>query len=99
MYILMASEYSHFALLLAAGTFHQEECLCLSNRNSILMTQDLSGIGSEALIGRMKRTQWNTRDKKIWLSMHLKILVLTKLSKQHTHIHSFMLAELKWHTD
>ena len=89
MYILMASEYSHFALLLAAGTFHQEECLCLSNRNSILMTQDLSGIGSEALIGRMKHTQWNTRDKKIWLSMLLKNFGSDKIV-QTTYAHPLL---------
>ena len=34
------------------GTFRVEERLRLSDRNSILMTQNLSGIWSEALIGR-----------------------------------------------
>ena len=34
------------------GTFREEERLRLSDRNSILMTQNLSGIRSEALIGR-----------------------------------------------
>ena len=34
------------------GTFREEEGLRLSDRNSILMTQNLSRIRSEALIGR-----------------------------------------------
>ena len=34
------------------GTFREEERLRLSDRNSILMTQNLSGIRSEELIGR-----------------------------------------------
>ena len=34
------------------GTFREEERLRLSDRNSILMTQNLSRIQSEALIGR-----------------------------------------------
>ena len=34
------------------GTFCAEEHLRLSDRNSVLMTQNLSGIRSEALVGR-----------------------------------------------
>ena len=34
------------------GTFREEERLRLSDKNSILMTQNLSGIWSEALIGQ-----------------------------------------------
>ena len=60
--ILIYSFYTWFSLacerqtfLLAHrrwGTFHEEERLRLSDRNSILMTQNLSGIRSEALIGQ-----------------------------------------------
>ena len=53
------------------GTFHEEERLRLSNRNSILMTQNLSGIRSEALIGRWSSFivlaivyEWETKDKR-----------------------------------
>ena len=53
------------------GTFCEEERLRLSNRNSILMTQNLSGIRSEALIGRRSSFivlaivyEWQTKDKR-----------------------------------
>ena len=54
------------------GTFREEERLRLSNRNSILMTQNLCGIRSEALyIGRRSSFvvlaivyEWQTKDKR-----------------------------------
>ena len=53
------------------GTFSQEERLGLIDRNSILMTQNLSGIRSEALIGRRSSFivlaivyEWQTKDKR-----------------------------------
>ena len=53
------------------GTFREEERLRLSDRNSILMTQNLSGIRSEALIGRRSSFivlaivyEWQTKDKR-----------------------------------
>ena len=53
------------------GTFREEERLRLSDRNSILMTQNLSGIRSEALIGRRSRFivlpivyKWQTKGRK-----------------------------------
>ena len=53
------------------GTFRKEERLRFSDRNSILMTQNLSGIRSEALIGRRSRFivlaivyKWQTKDKR-----------------------------------
>ena len=53
------------------GTFREEERLRLSYRNSILMTQNLSGIRSEALIGRRSSFivlaivyEWQTKDKR-----------------------------------
>ena len=53
-------------------TFREEERLRLSDRNSILMTQNLSGIRSEALIGRRSRFivlaivyKWQTKDKRL----------------------------------
>ena len=52
-------------------TFREEESLRLSDRNSILMTQNLSGIRSEALIGRRSSYivlaivyEWQTKDKR-----------------------------------
>ena len=52
-------------------TFHEEERLRLSDRNSILMTQNLSGIRSEALIGRRRSFivlaivyEWQTKGKR-----------------------------------
>ena len=52
-------------------TFREEERLRLSDRNSILMTQNLSGIRSEALIGRRSSfivlaivCEWQTKDKR-----------------------------------
>ena len=52
-------------------TFHEEERLRLSDRNSILMTQNLSGIQSEALIGRRRSFivlaivyEWKTKGKR-----------------------------------
>ena len=49
----------------------EEERLRLSDRNSILMTQNLSGIRSEALIGRRSSYivlaivyEWQTKDKR-----------------------------------
>ena len=52
---LIACEQQTFLLALPRGTFREEERLRLSNRNSILTTQNLSGIRSEALIGRPSR--------------------------------------------
>ena len=53
------------------GMFCEEERLRLSDRNSILMTQNLSGIWSEALIGRQSSYivlaivyKWQTKDKR-----------------------------------
>ena len=53
------------------GTFREEERLRLNDRNSILMTQNLSGIQSEALISRWSSFivlaivyEWQTKDKK-----------------------------------
>ena len=53
------------------GTFREEERVWLSDQNSILMTQNLSGIRSEALIGRRSRFivlaivyKWQTKDKR-----------------------------------
>ena len=53
------------------GTFREEKRLRLSERNSILMTQNLSGIRSEALIGRRSSFivlaivyEWQTKDKR-----------------------------------
>ena len=53
------------------GTFCEEERLWLSDRNSILMTQNLSRIRSEALIGRRSSFivlaivyEWQTKDKR-----------------------------------
>ena len=53
------------------GTFREEERLRLSDRNSILITQNLSGIQSEALIGRQSRFiviaivyKWQTKGRK-----------------------------------
>ena len=52
------------------GTFREEERLRLSDRKSILMMQNLSGIQSEALIGRRSSFivlaivyEWQTKDK------------------------------------
>ena len=48
-----ACEWQSFLLAYRhQGTFREEECLQLSDRNSIPMMQNLSGIWSEALIGR-----------------------------------------------
>ena len=54
------------------GTFREEERLQLSDRNSILMTQNLSGIRSEELIGRRSSFiilaivyEWQTKDKRL----------------------------------
>ena len=53
------------------GTFREEERLRLSDRNSILMTQNLSRIRSEALIGRRSSFivlaiayEWQTKEKR-----------------------------------
>ena len=53
------------------GTFREEERLRLSDRNSILMTQNMSRIRSEALIGRRSSFivlatvyEWQTKDKR-----------------------------------
>ena len=53
------------------GTFRQEERVRLSDRNSILMTYNLSGIWSGTLIGRRSSyvvfllfTNWQTKDKR-----------------------------------
>ena len=53
------------------GTFRAEKRLLLSDRNSILMTWNLSRIRSEALIGRRSNYivlaiayEWQTRDKR-----------------------------------
>ena len=53
------------------GMFREEERLWLNDRNSILMTQKLSGIRSEALIGRQSSYivlaivyEWQTKDKR-----------------------------------
>ena len=53
------------------GTFREEEHLRLSDRNSILMTQNLSEIRSEELIGRRSSFivlaivyEWQTKDKR-----------------------------------
>ena len=53
------------------GTFHTEELLRLSDRNSILMVKNLSRIRSEALIGRRSSYivlaivyEWQTKDKR-----------------------------------
>ena len=53
------------------GTFREEERLRFSDRNSILMTQNLSGIRSEALIGRRSSFivlgivyEWQPKDKR-----------------------------------
>ena len=53
------------------GTFREEERLRLSDRNSMLMTQNLSRIRSEALIGRRSSFivlaivyEWQTKDKR-----------------------------------
>ena len=63
------------AFLLAArpwGRFAQRERLRLSDKNSILMTKDLSGIRSEALIGQRSSYivlpivyEWQTKDKRL----------------------------------
>ena len=53
------------------GTFSREERLRLIDRNSIMMTQNLSWIRSEALIGRCNNFivlaivyEWQTKDKR-----------------------------------
>ena len=59
------------------GTFREEERLRLSNRNSILMMQNLSGIQSEAIIGRRSSFivlgivyKWQTKDKRLQRSVN-----------------------------
>ena len=68
----LACEWQTFLLAHCRwGTFREEERLRLSDRNSILMTQNLSGIRSEALIGRRSRFivlaivyKWQIKDKR-----------------------------------
>ena len=45
-------------------TFREEKSLRLSDRNSILMTQNLSGIRSEALIGRRSASSWTVPQRR-----------------------------------
>ena len=59
------------------GTFREEERLRLSNRNSILMMQNLSWIRSEAKIGRRSSFivlgivyKWQTKDKRLQRSVN-----------------------------
>ena len=46
-------------------TFREEKSLRLSDRNSILMTQNLSGIRSEALIGRRSSSSWTVPQRRM----------------------------------
>ena len=69
---LLASAWQTFLLAHRHwGTFREEERLRLSDRNSILITQNLSGFQSEALIGWRSSFivllivyQWQTKDKR-----------------------------------
>ena len=70
--LILACEQQTFLLAHCCwGMFHEEEHLKLSDRNSIPMTQILSRIQSEALIGRRCSFivlaivyEWQTKDKR-----------------------------------
>ena len=70
---ILACEWQKFLLAHRHwGTFREEERLRLSDRNSILMTLNLSGIWSEELIGWQSSFivlaivyEWQTKDKRL----------------------------------
>ena len=69
--IFLACEWQMFLLVHCRWRkFRKEDSLWLSDRNSILMKQNLSGIRSEGLIGRQSSFtvlaivyKWQTKDK------------------------------------